>query len=132
MGGTLISIAVAWGDAVIVAGVTDPSGEEQAVKMNSPIIRIFGVLFMGSIGYRSNFNTYGWLLPFLQTRHKKHLCESSSYLSNLDEAGGVKKQRDRSSRALVSLQCFDVQKLLTFLVAEPGAFHSSLSVRYSF
>ena len=70
MGGTLISIAVAWGDAVIVAGVTDPSGEEQAVKMNNPINRIFGVLFIGMIGYQSNFNTYGWLLPFLQTRHK--------------------------------------------------------------
>jgi len=45
--------------------VGDPLVEEQAVKTNSPINRIPGVIFMGSIGYPSNFNTYGRLLPFL-------------------------------------------------------------------
>jgi hypothetical protein len=37
----------------------DSPVKEQAVKTNSPINKIFCVLFMGSIGYQSNFNTYG-------------------------------------------------------------------------
>jgi len=58
VGSTLISVGVGKGDGT---GTTDSPVEEQAVKTNSPISSICGVLFMGSIGYRSNCNTYIWL-----------------------------------------------------------------------
>jgi len=51
VGSTLISVAVGCGKGIGLAGAAEDSPvEEQAVKMNSPINRILGGFFMGSIG----------------------------------------------------------------------------------
>lgn len=58
VGSTLISVAVCCGKRVGLTGAAEESPvEEQAAKMNSPINRILGIFFMGSIAIQSNFNT---------------------------------------------------------------------------
>jgi len=58
VGGTLIAVAVGWGEGVAVVGVEDDASlQDQAAKISSPKNRNVGSFLKENIGIPSNFNT---------------------------------------------------------------------------